>query len=94
MNSDPRHLRLRVSGKVLGVQYCNHVKDQADRLGLNGEAKELPNGEVQIDVEGADQPLGAFLELTKTGPFYQVVDAVELSQEPAQGFTGFKLSLL
>ena len=69
--------RCIVSGRVQGVFYRATTRDQAQRLGIRGWARNLPDGRVEVLACGspvAVQQLCAFL---RQGPPAAEVDAVE-----------------
>ena len=51
--------RYLVSGRVQGVGYRYFVLREAERLGLAGFARNLPDGRVEVVAEGAEEVLGA-----------------------------------
>ena len=64
-------------GRVQGVGYRNWTYSQAKLLKLNGWVKNLPEGAVEISVEGAEGALQSLLTFLKTGPALAKVSSVE-----------------
>lgn len=62
-------LDLTVRGKVQGVRFRASAKKEAIRLGINGFAKNVPDGAVEIVAEGGKDKLHTFLEWCLKGPF-------------------------
>ena len=68
-----KHLTFVVSGKVQGVFYRASARDVANSLGLKGTILNLPNGNVQIDVEGEQEVINKFYTWCLEGPPRAVV---------------------
>lgn len=47
-----KKLAARVSGRVQGVGYRYFARETAAMLGLNGFARNLPGGDVEVEAEG------------------------------------------
>ena len=78
-------LYVLISGKVQGVGFRNFTQLNAKQLGINGYAKNLPNGKVEIVAEGDKAQLDALVALVKKGPRYARVDSIEIDE---RAFTG------
>ena len=78
-------LYVLISGKVQGVGFRNFTQINAKQLGINGYAKNLPNGKVEIVAEGDKAQLDALVALVKKGPRYARVDSIEIDE---RAFTG------
>ncbi len=63
-------------GKVQGVFFRASSKEKAEELNLLGWVKNLPNGDVQIYVEGEQEYLEAFIDWCHKGPIYAMVKEV------------------
>ena len=74
-----------ITGKVQGVGFRNFTQLNARQLGINGYAKNLPNGTVEVVAEGDKAQLDALVALLKKGPRYARVDSLEIDERP---FTG------
>ena len=74
-----------ISGKVQGVGFRNFTQLNARKLGINGYAKNLPNGKVEVVAEGDKSQLDALVALLKKGPRYARVDSLQVDERP---FTG------
>ena len=59
-----------ITGKVQGVGFRNFTQLNAKQLGINGYAKNLPNGTVEVVAEGDKAQLDALVDLLKKGPRY------------------------
>lgn len=83
--------RLTVHGEVQGVGFrwaCDH---EAERLGVAGWVRNLPDGAVEIVAEGADDAVGALAAWAEHGPPGASVTRVDVSDEPPQGAEGFRI---
>lgn len=81
-----KRVKLRISGVVQGVFYRKSAKIEADRLGVFGYVKNLPNGDVEAEVVGEDSAVNKFIEWTKVGPKRARVDLVEITNlDPLNG---------
>ena len=74
-----------ISGKVQGVGFRNFTQLNAQQLGVNGYAKNLANGKVEVVAEGDKSQLYALVEFLKKGPRYARVDSLEID---GRDFTG------
>lgn len=74
--------RFLVSGMVQGVGFRWFVARHARSLGLRGFARNLPNGSVEVVVDGPEESLPDLERLLQSGPAYAQVDRVERSSEP------------
>lgn len=84
---------LVVSGLVQGVFYRASAQTEALRLGLLGEVRNLPGGEVEASVEGPRAQVEAFIAWCRRGPEAARVDAVQVRWSPARGeFRSFRIT--
>jgi acylphosphatase len=74
--------RFQVFGMVQGVGFRWFVARHARSLGLTGFARNLPNGSVEVMVDGPEDAMPALERLLRTGPANAQVDRVERSTEP------------
>ena len=71
-----------ISGKVQGVGFRNFTQRNAKQLGVNGYAKNLANGKVEVVAEGDKAQLDALVALLRQGPRYARVDSLEIEERP------------
>ena len=76
---------LRISGRVQGVFYRASARDEAARLGLKGWVRNLPNGDVEAEVEGPDTTVERFLDWCRQGPPAARVEDVEVARKEYRG---------
>ena len=83
--------RFLVGGKVQGVFYRASTREQALALGLAGDAKNLPDGRVEVVAQGDAAALDALERWLWQGPSAARVDAVERTELPEQAPDGFRI---
>ncbi len=71
--------RFLVSGKVQGVFFRHSARLEAERLGVRGTARNLPDGSVEVLARGSIAGVAAMHEWLKRGPARARVDAVHES---------------
>lgn len=57
-----------VSGQVQGVGYRAWARGEADRLGITGTIRNLPDGRVEVHARGGAAALDRFHQLLSRGP--------------------------
>jgi acylphosphatase len=83
--------RYLVTGRVQGVGYRYFVLREAERLGLAGFARNLPDGRVEVVAEGSDAVLIELEARLRRGPSFASVDGVDRAAVPARGEPGFHI---
>jgi acylphosphatase len=78
-----------VSGSVQGVGYRWFVRGRAAAAGLAGSATNLPDGRVEVVLEGADAAVSAVLVDLQGAQAPGAVTRVDVRDEPVQGSSGF-----
>jgi len=68
--------RFIVSGRVQGVFFRTSARDEALRLGLAGQARNLDDGSVELIACGDEAHLAQFERWLQTGPPLARVDSV------------------
>jgi acylphosphatase len=82
-----------VSGKVQGVWYRASTLQEAQKLGLTGWVRNLPDGRVEIVAEGPKEALEKLISWCHHGPPHAVVTKVEPVWESYLGeFSSFTLT--
>jgi acylphosphatase len=67
-----------VSGRVQGVYYRATAVNRAREAGLNGYARNLPDGRVEVRVQGPDAAVEAFIQWLWVGSMASKVTDVEV----------------
>ena len=73
-------VKAAVSGRVQGVGFRYFVKGCADAGLIRGYAKNLPDGRVEILLQGEQQAIERIIEQIHQGPPYSSVVAVEIEE--------------
>lgn len=82
-----------VLGEVQGIGFRNFVRWQARSLGLTGWVKNLPDGRVEVLVEGEESKVLNLLRLIKEGPPLAEVKRVDIDWEESSGqLSGFEVN--
>jgi len=68
--------RIIVKGLVQGVGYRYFCRKRAGEFGIFGYAKNLFNGDVELEIEGEKNMIGDFIKELKLGPFNSNVKTV------------------
>lgn len=74
-----------ISGRVQGVFYRAHTRDQARARGLKGWVRNLPDGRVAAVFEGKRSSIEDMIAWCHQGPPYAAVDEVLVNWQPYQG---------
>lgn len=87
-----RRVHILVSGRVQGVFFRANTQEVAQRLGLSGYVRNLPDGRVEVVAEGEEGALRKLLEWCHEGPPLARVERVEVRWEnPTGEFSGFHI---
>ena len=79
-----------VAGRVQGVFFRAACKDEADRLGVKGYARNLRDGRVEVVAEGSEDAVEALARWCQVGPPRAIVTKVDITTEPPEGLTNFR----
>ena len=87
-----RRVRILVSGRVQGVCFRAATQQQARKLLCKGFVRNLPDGQVEIVAEGADDLLQKMIALSRKGPFMAKVEKVVIEDiESIEQFSDFEI---
>ena len=89
--SDRTRARVYVSGNVQGVFFRATTRDTAEKHGVDGWVKNLPDGRVEAVFEGREGAVEAMIEFCREGSPAATVEDVEVSHEQPQGLDGFEI---
>jgi len=90
--ADKARVRVLIEGRVQGVFFRASTRDEARARGLNGWARNLPDGRVEALFEGDKRVVEDMLTWCHKGPAYAHVDHVEVEWQPYQGdLTDFRI---
>jgi acylphosphatase len=91
MPDDPIRKRLVARGHVQGVFFRDSTRRLAQEQGVNGWARNLPDGGVEVVLEGPPEGVAQVEQLCRSGPGESRVDRVETHQESPEGLKGFEI---
>lgn len=87
-----QELHLFIKGQVQGVFFRANAAAMAEKLGLCGWVRNLPDGRVELLAQGEEKPLKSLLAWAHQGPARARVDHVEAHWgEPAQRLAAFEV---
>lgn len=84
---------VRVSGVVQGVGFRWATRAEAERLGVAGRVRNLPDGTVEAEIEGAPDAVDRMREWLAHGPPAASVTACEVHEVPPTGETRFRIDV-
>lgn len=81
-----------VSGIVQGVFFRSNTKRMADKLGVKGWVRNLPDGRVEAVFEGEKEAVTSMIEWCHKGPPDAIVENVDVKWEEYKGeFKDFRI---
>ncbi|HLR01492.1 MAG TPA: acylphosphatase [Virgibacillus sp.] len=82
---------LIVSGHVQGVGFRFTSRNEAENLGLNGWVRNLPDGTVEMEVEGNEKTVESYIQKIKSGFHSGIrVDHIEETEQAVTDeYSGF-----
>jgi acylphosphatase len=83
--------RFMVSGRVQGVFFRASCKGAAERAGVMGWVRNLPDGRVEGMATGDPEQLRMLRDWLKQGPERARVDKVEVTEQSYQVFDSFEI---
>ncbi len=82
-------LRLRIRGRVQGVWFRESMRREAERLGVAGWVRNLPDGGVEALVQGDVAAVDRLIAWSRNGPPLARVEHIDI-EEAAGQFAGFE----
>ena len=86
-----QHYNIRIHGHVQGVGFRWSAAREADRLGIKGFVRNMPDGSVYIEAEGPGTRLDKFIKWCREGPAYGFVENVITEKGPVLNFKEFRI---
>lgn len=74
-------IHLYIIGKVQGVFFRDSTRELAESLGLTGYVRNLPDGRVEVVVEGEKDSVDRLTKWCHAGPSRAIVSSVEIHNE-------------
>ena len=86
-------VHLLITGLVQGVAFRQSAVFEAERLGIDGWVKNLPDGRVEAEAEGDRSKVEVFARWCEHGPRGAAVEWVDTAWGPATGgVRGFRIA--
>ena len=85
MSPLPHSAQVTVRGLVQGVNYRWFSQRRATALGLTGFVRNMPDGSVQVNVEGERAVIDQLIDALRTGPAAAVVESVQVEWHASSG---------
>ncbi len=86
-----QHINIKVFGQVQGVIFRASAKEVADKLNIQGFARNEAYGIVYIEAEGEEDHLKQFLAWCKKGPQFAQVTSVKITPAELKNFIDFQI---
>jgi acylphosphatase len=83
--------RLLVRGRVQGVWFRDSCQQQARRWGVNGSARNMDDGSVEVVLEGDPVGVAEVERWCHVGPARAIVTDVVAFTETPEGLTSFRI---
>ncbi len=80
-----------VSGRVQGVFYRDTARREAGSRGIAGSASNLPDGTVELVLEGAPGAVDEMVRWCRQGPPGAHVTGIEVTSSDPEGLHGFEI---
>ncbi|MEO8448068.1 MAG: acylphosphatase [bacterium] len=85
-------VKIIVKGLVQGVGYRYFCSKMAQEFNINGYAKNLADGSVEIEAVGSKSMMNEFISALKRGPVNSNVKLISVEDLPyEEKFTGFRI---
>ncbi|MCC7076161.1 MAG: acylphosphatase [Acidimicrobiia bacterium] len=82
---------VRIRGRVQGVFFRDSTRREALTHGVCGWVRNLPDGSVEVALEGRRDAVDAVLAFCEVGPPRAFVAGVEISETEPLGEEGFRI---
>ena len=89
---DAVRIRMRIYGRVQGVNFRSLARREAQALGLSGFVRNEPDGTLIIEVEGHRESVDSFVGWAKRGPSGATVERVWIESVTSVAEDGFLIS--
>lgn len=80
-----------VHGRVQGVFFRDSTRRQAQARGVGGWVRNREDGAVEAAFEAEAEAVNAMIDFVREGPRGAAVERVEVSEEPPEGESGFRV---
>lgn len=80
-----------VVGTVQGVSFRAETMRMAERVGVDGWVRNLPDGQVEAVFEGVREAVETAVAWCRNGPTAAMVVRLTVAEEPPEGVRGFEI---
>jgi acylphosphatase len=87
----PKHIDIKVYGKVQGVYFREETKRKADEIKVFGSVKNNSDGTVSIEVEGESDKVDRFLVWLRGGVSGSKIERIETSYGNMKNDNSFRI---
>lgn len=86
-------LKVNIKGRVQGVFFRAYTQEKAIDLGLKGYVKNMPDGSVEVLLQGRQEQIDQMLEWCWQGsPMSSVSDVVTIPADNAEDYAKFTIT--
>jgi len=89
--TDTKRVHIFLAGRVQGVGFRAFIRKNANKLGVNGWAKNLKDGRVEAIFTGDREDVNELIELVKKGPRFADVSNFEIIEDIDKDFNDFQI---
>jgi acylphosphatase len=83
---------MKISGVVQGVGFRFFTRRLANKMGIKGYVRNMPDGTVEIEAEGSDDQIESFLKELYKGPPSSKVSEIDTEELSGRGrYDGFEV---
>lgn len=82
---------VKIYGRVQGVWFRANTKEMAEKIGVVGWVRNMPDGSVEAVFEGEDEKVEKMIEWCRHGPPLARVDGIEVKYEKPKGEKSFRI---
>ena len=82
---------MNVKGTVQGVFFRNFVKENAEKLKINGFVRNMEDKSVEVFAEGEIDNVDKLVMICKTGPKHASIKNIKVQEAKFQDFKEFKV---
>lgn len=86
-----KHFEVHLNGKVQGIGFRYTAKEEADKLGIYGYARNLRDGSVALEMEGSEVNINRFMEWLKSNPGLSEIKELEITEGKIKGYREFQI---
>ena len=90
-STDCRRRRVFISGLVQDVWFRATTAKHAVRAGVHGWVRNLPDGRVEVILEGSADAVNEMIDFCSRGPEMARVDRIEVVEERPENLEDFRI---